>query len=320
MEIEIIKAGIADSLQDEGRFGAQQLGIQPTGCMDFVGATIANYLLGNSKNATVLECFFPSAKILFKEDTLFAICGADFQPTLNNIAIPLNQPVWANRNDILRFTKKAKGNCCYIAFDGGIQTANWLNSGSTNSVAGMGGFNGRLLQKEDTIPLLSKRKNKTKRTINWQVNTNNFYTNNQMIRVLPGPEWGWLTDDGKKIIANSGFSIDPNSNRMAYTLQGISLKQTKEEELVSSAVTKGTIQLLPSGKLMILMADHQTTGGYPRVLQVIKADLPSLVQQQFKSNISFSEVDIQTATNLLMQQEQDLLMLKNACMFKLDKM
>jgi antagonist of KipI len=316
MAIEIIKSGIADSLQDEGRFGNQHLGIQPTGCMDFVGATIANYLLGNFKSETVLECFFPAAQILFKQNACIAISGANFTPTLNNQTISINQPVTVKAGDVLQFTKKKNGTCCYIAFKDGLSVTPWLNSGSTNLVAGMGGFNGRLLQTGDIIPLVNST-TKNEQAINWQANANSFYNNHSIIRIIKGPEWDWLSEDAKNTITSAEFSIAPNSNRMAYTLTGHLLKQKQPSELVSTAVTKGTVQLLPNGTLMVLMADHQTTGGYPRVLQIIKAAIPSFVQQQANNKISFSVVDMQTAAALLLKQERDLLKLKNACMFKL---
>lgn len=317
MAIEIIKAGIADTLQDEGRFGHQHLGIQPTGCMDLVAAAIANYLTGNQKNELVLECFFPAAQIQFKQNTCIAISGADFMPTLNNQLISINQPVFVKAGDILRFIKKKNGTCCYIAFKDGLFVTPWLNSGSTNLVAGVGGFNGRLLQKGDIIPLANSANTKNEQPINWLANANSFYNNHSIIRIIKGPEWDWLSEDAKNTITSAEFSIAPNSNRMAYTLTGHLLKQKQPSELVSTAVTKGTIQLLPNGTLMVLMADHQTTGGYPRVLQIIKAAIPSFVQQQANNKISFSVVDMQTAAALLLKQERDLLKLKNACMFKL---
>ena len=282
MSLQIIKAGILDTIQDQGRFGCQHLGINPGGAMDRFSAQLANALLGKNLGAAVIEMHFPAAKILFDKETIICITGADFTPTINKKNIPLHQPVFVNKNTELRFEKKISGARCYISLIPDVDIEKWMDSYSTNLVAQAGGYKGRPLQKGDKLTFKGNADFKVSLNqqdfsmLPWRATE--IIQSKLEIRFIKGNEWEWLTENAKKTFAEHHYKILNNSNRMGYRLQGNELNVNEEKQLISSGVTFGTIQLLPDGQLIVLMADHQTTGGYPRIGHVISADLPFLAQ------------------------------------------
>lgn len=322
MSLQIIKQGLLDTIQDQGRYGYQHLGINPGGAMDRFSSKLANALLGNV-NAPVFEMHFPSCEILFEEETIICITGADFTPTINKKKIRIDQPVAINKKSKLRFEKKLSGARCYLSVMHELDLNKWMNSYSTNLVAAAGGYKGRSLKKGDTLNFkknidykyLSEKKDFA--FLPWKAGTT--IHSKKAIRFIKGNEWDWLTDDAINNFTETNFKIKNNSNRMGYHLEGCSLKMKKEMQLISSAVTFGTIQLLPEGQLIILMADHQTTGGYPRIGHVINADLPMLAQSNPGDEITFSEVEIVIAENEFLHQQNALLKIQTASKFKMEK-
>src|SRR5688572_4286001 len=151
MSLRIIKAGIHDTIQDQGRYGYQQFGINPNGAMDRYSMSVANILVGNDPSEAVIELHFPSSVFLFTRACLLAISGADFSPSINGDPVNINQPIVVAKNDILHFQKPVRGARCYLAIDEGFELDKWLNSYSTNTKAKAGGFHGRTLQKDDEL-------------------------------------------------------------------------------------------------------------------------------------------------------------------------
>ena len=325
MSILIIKQGIADSIQDLGRYGSQHLGINPNGAMDAIAAQTANLLVGNDSNNTVIEIHFPSSVILFKEQSLIAVCGADFSPMINDIAIPINTPIIIEKNCVLQFKKPISGARTYLAVKGGFDLPKWLNSFSTNNKANAGGFEGRNLKKHDEIHFRSVQKygavlkQKDCEILSWHASLKNFYSASNFIRIIIGSEYDWLTDDAKKLWGSSSFTISNQRDRMGYRMKGENLLLKNDQQLISSGVTKGTVQLLPDGQVIILMADHQTTGGYPKMAHVISADIPKLSQMNPNEKIQFNIIQQQEAEDILFDQYQQILQLQNACNFSLKK-
>ncbi len=315
--IRIIKAGIADSIQDLGRFGFQHLGIHPTGAMDIVAAQIANMLVGNDTSLPVIEIHFPASSFLFETDTVIALFGANFTPTINDIAVPIHKPFFIKANDILRFTKKQYGVRCYMAVRHGIQVEQWLNSYSTNLIAHAGGYKGRYLKESDSLSICSSSIQKLQ-TISWSINQHYFYTAGNTIRIVAGREYTLLQQQSANAFTNTTFTIEKQSNRMGYRLSGTGLFLSEKIEMISAAVVRGAIQLLPDGQLIILMADHQTTGGYPVIGYVISADLPKLVQMNAGMNLNFMIIQHHEAEELLQQQQMYLRQLQHSINLKLE--
>lgn len=322
MSLNIIKAGICDTFQDLGRKGLQHLGINPGGAMDLLSMQTANILAGNPADTEVLEMHFPAATILFEKPVLLVIGGADFTPEINGQPVPLLQPVWAPAHSTLSFRRRKSGSWCYLALHGGFAIEPWLNSYSTHLKAGAGGWNGRPLQKEDHIPfgyqgtLLHTFSGIGPETLPWRaVPWQDPYTPGE-ICMVDGPETAWLEDSSLKLLQSETFTLLPASDRMAYNLQGPALISKVTTQLISAAVTRGTLQLLPDGQVIVLMADHQTTGGYPRVGQVIQAHIPKLAQCRPGDQIRFIRVTLQQAQHLWLQQHRYLQQLESGVRFK----
>lgn len=322
--MRIIKAGILDTVQDLGRYGWQHSGINPCGAMDRFSASVANILVGNNRDEAVIELHFPASEFFFEQPALIAVAGADFYATLNGDEIPIMQPLLIGKFSILQFHRLQAGARAYLAIRGGLNLPRWLDSYSTHLRAGIGGFKGRALQRDDEIGLFSTTNfsvlldKKEFIVLPWKADFNWHQSGpSNRILVLPGKEWELLDDKSKKKTLKQPFTISNQSDRMGYRLQGNAISTVSNENLVSSAVDFGTVQLLPDGQLIILMADHQTAGGYPRIAHVISSELPRLAQMLPGERINFGMTDIAMAENLLVLQQQYLQQLQNACTFKL---
>jgi antagonist of KipI len=324
MNLRIIKAGVLDTVQDSGRYQWQHLGINPGGAMDRWSAQIANIFVDNKRTDAVIELHFPASEVFFESAALIAVCGADFSPNVNGEEIPCWQPVLINKYSILQFYGLKKGARAYLAVHGGLNVTPWLNSYSTHLKASIGGHQGRALQKDDEIgiqplsaALISLLGKKEFIILPWKADTAWNENETKEILLLEGNEWSRLDGVSKKKIENQDFTVTNQSDRMGYRLHGDSLSVTTYEELVSSAVSFGTIQLLPDGQLIVLMADHQTTGGYPRMAHVISSSHSRLAQMTTGDQIRFRFTDQQTAEELFIRQQRHLLQLENACTFRL---
>lgn len=303
----IRKPGILTTVQDLGRTGHRSLGINLNGVMDRTAAKLVNTLLGNDENEAVIEMHFPAAEIEFEADCSFAIGGADFLGELKEVQITNWSSFTVAKGDILRFTKPVSGSRCYLATPGGFAIPEWLGSRSTNMIANVGGYEGRTLHLNDRIGLLAARTTRP-HTIGPSIIPK--YSRFPTVRVIASGEFDLLTAISERAFLNDGFTVTKDSNRMGYRLSGPALHLIDKKELVSAAVTFGTIQLLPDGQLIVLMADHQTAGGYPRIANVISADLPLLAQLGPKDGVSFHLVSIEEAEGLAAEFERDLCRLR----------
>lgn len=324
MSLHIIKNGLLDTIQDMGRYGYQQSGINPGGAMDNIAMRIANMLVGNDVDEAVIEMHFPAAEIEFEGTALIVLAGADLSASVNGEAIPLLHPIIMQKGYILRFGKRQTGTRSYLAVKGGFVADDWLHSKSTHLKVKAGGLNGRALQKNDRILLKEKHaqilpgEKRSFKILPWYANTSDLYVTNA-IRFIPGNEYSVLDDASKQTLENENLVISRESDRMGYRLQSQPLQVTNKKEMISAAVTRGTMQLLPGGDLIILMADHQTTGGYPRMGHIISADIPSLAQMQAGDKFSLQQISLANAERLLVAQEMNLQQLQNACNFRLEE-
>jgi antagonist of KipI len=324
MSLHILRNGLLDSIQDGGRYGYQHLGINPGGAMDTIAMRVANMLVGNDPNEAVIEMHFPAAEIQFEQTMLMSLAGADFTATINGEAAPLLHPIMVQKGSILRFKQQQNGARVYLAVEGGFMADDWLGSYSTNLVVKAGGYKGRALQKNDHVTVKQEplytffNQTHPLETLPWSVNISENYRNGS-IRFIEGAEYELLSDVSKKELVITPFSITGKSNLMGYRLEGEPMKLIKQKEMISSAVTRGTIQLLPGGQLIILMADHQTTGGYPRVGHIISADIPSLAQMGARDKFTLQKTTIEQAEKIFLEQEMNLRQLQNACNFRLNE-
>lgn len=326
MNLIITRAGILDTIQDKGRFGFRHLGINTGGVMDKAASAMTNSLVGNDFDEAVIEMHFLASDFLFTQPALIAVGGADFSATINGKPLPHLHPVLVNSQSVLQFKKAVSGARAYLAVRGGFNVSKWLNSYSTNLQIAAGGYQGRRLLLNDrlsykyfeqTDELLAQ---KDFIVLPWFASNADEYMFNEPLLVLPGNEWDHLSASSQKIFSEQPFTISKQADRMGYQLVGQSLTTENKNELLSTAISFGTIQLLPSGQLIVLMADHQSTGGYPRIAHVITAHHNLLAQMNPGQNIRFQFTDMQTAETLYFKQQQDLQLLQNACKLKQEEL
>ena len=287
MSLLVTKDGILTTVQDLGRYGYRSFGVNPSGAMDRTAARILNLLLENDENAAVLELHFPAGEFLFEKETNIAVGGADFSAEISNARIMNWTTEHAKKGDVLKFPRKVAGNRTYLAVKGGFGSEPWLGSSSTSLVTATGGFEGRRLRIGDRVPFksISESFDVPSKQIGRSLLPR--YGQAPRLRVSPGPEFDELTGISLHRLLSDEFVISKQSDRMGFRLQGPPLYQLTKTEMLSSGTTFGTIQLLPDGQLIILMADHQTTGGYPRIATIISVDLPLLAQVGPGETISF---------------------------------
>jgi antagonist of KipI len=200
---------------------------------------------------------------------------------------------------------------------GGWRSETWLGSTTTNLSAGAGGFNGRALQKNDVVEWKGSKIhiNETK-VLPWGISINELndvYSPPSEVRCMPSIETNLLSPQSKEKFISDEFIVSSQSNRMGYRLKGSALSMSEQMEMVSSPVDFGTIQLLPDGNLIVLMADHQTTGGYPRIASVIKADQPKLSQLLPGDKVNFKMISSIEAEVEFLLRDQKMRELKKNC-------
>ncbi|TQR19705.1 biotin-dependent carboxyltransferase family protein [Psychrobacillus vulpis] len=325
MSVKVLHSGLLTTIQDIGRFGSQQYGVIVSGAMDSYSLRLANLLVGNMENEATLEITLFGTTLQFEEDTLIAITGGDFLATVDGVVAPLWRPVLIKKDSILKFNSAIRGSRAYVAFAGGINASEILGSKSTYLRAKIGGFEGRALQKGDVLLVgegnyLSKKlvQQLTKNNFSWSINCNELinFNQHQVIRVLKGTEFHRFNKESQQIFWEEPYSLTVQSDRMGYRLEGPPISLSENFELLSEGVTFGTIQIPSNGQPIILMADRQTTGGYPKIGQVITADLSSLAQLQPTATIRFKEVTQEEAEKLLIKNEQLINKIKTAIHYK----
>jgi antagonist of KipI len=307
MGVTVLKAGLLTTVQDLGRYGYQRAGIIVSGAMDSLSLRLANLIVGNEFLAAGLEITLIGPSLRFEVDSIIAICGGNFTPTINKEEISLNKPIYVKKGDHLEFGQPKYGTRCYISFKGGIQIEQVLGSRSTCLPAKFGGLNGRALQTGDKLPLVDLSFNNSVK-INWKLSFyyNSLLFNTEPIRVLKGRQYHLFDDESMKLFHTASFSLTKDMNRMGYRMDGPALRLINQQELLTEGVAFGTVQVPPNGQPIILMADRQTTGGYPKIAQVISADLPRLAQLKPGDSINFVEVSIFEAQKLALNRENEL--------------
>ena len=323
MSIKIIKPGILTTLQDSGRTGCRSIGVGTGGAMDIFAMSLANYLVGNDVQHAVIEIHFPSPEIFFEEDAIIAITGASFSAVVDDIAIPVWNSVLVKKSSSLKFTKPVFGARAYLAVLGGWEAEKWLNSFSTYLKLSVGGYSGRAIQKNDRLffPPVQQAIAVTKllsTPLAFQ-QIEEIYQPASEIRCIKGADHELLSERGKEKFEKQDFTISHQSDRMGYRLNAQPIILENTIEMISSPVDAGTIQLLPDGNCVVLMADHQTTGGYPRIASVIKADLPKLAQARPGQSIHFKMISLSEAEELYLRMKKTMDEIKLACQAYLNK-
>jgi antagonist of KipI len=325
MSIQVIRPGLLTSIQDLGRFGMQKHGVIVSGSMDSFAHRVANILVGNQESEAVLEITMLGPKLQFKEDSLIAICGGNLSPTIAGQTIPEWRPVFVKKGSLLSFGAVKSGCRAYLAVMGGFDIPDIMDSRSTYLRAGIGGFNGRALKEGDVLHvqtpsdlavrrirrLYDKAGTKAVAVSEWSVSKEILpaYQQNPMIRVIRGGQFDWFTVESRERFFKDEFLVTPQSDRMGFRLTGQQLSFSEPQELISEAVTAGTIQVPSEGNPIVLMADRQTTGGYPKIAQVATVDLPIIAQVKPGEKVRFQEIQLEEAQVLLRSRETEFQLL-----------
>jgi biotin-dependent carboxylase-like uncharacterized protein len=303
--IVVVRPGMLSSVQDLGRYGHRQFGICPGGALDALALTLANRLVGNDDNAAGLELTMGRCEFRLETGTRIALAGDDFGATLDGVPFWPNWSVPVAAGQTLKLdganAKSAKqGLRSWLAIAGGIDVAPMLGSRSTDLKAGFGGHQGRALKKGDRLPLgassltnaLLKRRAFGLRAPGWSIDGHHVSVGTSIpLRVMPGPEFDQFTVASRELLWGATWRVTSQSNRMGSRLDGPELKRRRSIDMLSAGVIPGTIQVPPSGKPIILMGDAQTTGGYPRIGVVIRADLWKLAQAPLNGPLQMVRVD-----------------------------
>ncbi|GGF16022.1 biotin-dependent carboxyltransferase family protein [Hymenobacter cavernae] len=333
MSLSVISPGLLTTIQDLGRRGYRKEGVPTSGAMDTVALRVANLLVGNPERTAGIEITFLGPKIRFETDHLIALTGADLQPKLNGEPIKMNRPVAVRAGGVLTFGGLRAGSRAYLALSGGLAVPPVLGSQATYLRAGIGGLGGRAFKTGDAVPsagltelgrkiwqaLIATQPAHAWAQAKWTPDPKLFPAPHEspFVRAIRGQEYDLFSEQSQHDFWQQEFIVTSDSDRMGYRLQGPTLARQEPGEVLSSAVAFGTIQVPNEGNPIALLADHQTTGGYPRIAQVVAADFSCLAQVQLGRKIRFREVSLAEAQELYAQQEKAITEIKQALHFKL---
>jgi KipI family sensor histidine kinase inhibitor len=304
--ITVLDPGLLTTVQDGGRWGYQASGVPVSGAMDLIAYRTANAIVGNEPGTAALETTLAGPKLRFDQKTVFALAGAELGATLDSVRVPLYTPVSSPAGGILRFSNRAAGARTYIAADGGVEVPRILTSRSTHTLSHMGGHQGRSLLQGDRVALGAERRAVSRRR-GFPDAAAYLGGGGARLRVIPGPQQEFFPPGALDALERTRFIVSPQSNRMGYRLQGGPLPRLSGPEMISDAAFTGGIQVPASGEAILLMADRQTTGGYPQIAVVITADIPLAAQLAPGDWIEFRVCSRLDALSALVAQEARLL-------------
>jgi len=314
--IHVRRAGLLTTVQDTGRRGMQQHGVVTAGAMDPIAHRVANLLVGNPADCASLECTIIGPWLEFRDDVAVAVTGGDFAATLNDQPTPPWCAFPVRRGDVLALGTARTGCRAYIACSGGIDVPRVLGSRSTDLIAHMGGKDGRALLRDDVLECREPDRHASRiRDLLLESPSHARaagrslrppYGPEPVVRMVRGPEHDAFNAASRDRLVTAAFQVTPQSNRMGVRLRGPALALDRAYDMLSSPVAGGTIQVPPSGEPVVLMADHQTIGGYPRIGNVISTDVPLLAQVPPGALVRFREVSIEEAQSQYLSIERDL--------------
>jgi antagonist of KipI len=308
--IRIRQAGLQTTVQDLGRAGRQADGVPVCGAMDTVALRVANMLAGNDDGAAALEMTIIGPAITFEAPMVVALAGADLGARLDNHSLPCWHAARVRAGSTLTFAGAASGCYAYLAVGGGIDVPQVLGARSTYVRGHFGGVEGRPLRTGDVLsagrPLSTVVE--SSEVAKWGVSSavRDTYRVGAPIRLLDGTHAHLLDDRSRERLVSADFRVSTQSDRMGYRLSGQPLALESAVELLSEGVTLGTMQLPPGGEPIVLLADRQTTGGYPRIAHVAMADVPAFVQRRPGDVVRFTRCSLEEGQDAVVAQEEAL--------------
>jgi biotin-dependent carboxylase-like uncharacterized protein len=299
--IQVQSPGLLTTVQDLGREGFGPLGVSPSGAADPISLRIGNRLVANPESAAALEMTLLGGAFLFPQGATIALTGSDFGATLDGARLDLWKSTEVTPGQTLRVGSTQSGARCYISVHGGIAVKSFLGSASTHLLSGLGGYEGRALRKGDVLNINDEVTSFRKKTIAPQ--TLDQLAPRKVLRVTPGPQSEWFPESSLRAFCENTYRVAEESNRMGLRLEGQPIARESNREMITEGVSLGAVQITASGLPIILFVEQQTTGGYPKIANVISADLHSLGQLRPRDQIRFEQVSWERARSLLLQQE-----------------
>lgn len=320
MSLRVVRPGLLTTVQDGGRHGLQYLGVVPGGAMDPVALRLANALVGNAVDAAALEITLLGPELAFETGGLVALCGADMDAKLDGIPLPGNRPVLVEKGAVLRTGRTTVGSRAYLAVAGGIEVPPVLGSRSTYLPAKFGGLEGRALKAGDRLPLAAnawskslrsyerlpgRRESGGLRSVRWTAPSLTLPDREPvLIHAMEGRHYALFDAASRRAFFEAVWKVTPESNRMGFRLAGPVLARSEAGELISEPACFGSVQVPAGGAPIALMADHQTTGGYPKIAEIAGADVPRLAQLAPGATVHFARSTLEQAEQLRLALRQ----------------
>jgi biotin-dependent carboxylase-like uncharacterized protein len=305
--LKVIAPGPHTTIQDFGRVGYRDIGVPVSGALDGIALALANALVGNAENAPalemlmqgpILEVMAASVRISLVGDTrTLDVAGT------NSRRVPSGQSVRLVRGERLSVGALEQSACAYLAVEGGLDAPPCLGSASTYTRARLGGFQGRALAPGDVLPI---RQEDVAARSEQMLATIDDYHSDRPIRVVLGPQLDYFTEDAVRTLLSATYTVSARADRMGYRLDGPTLTHAKGSNIVSDGIAVGSIQVPGSGQPIVLLADAQTTGGYPKIATVISADVPRVGRRRPGDPIRFAAVTQGQAETIRREQAQNL--------------
>lgn len=309
MGIKFTNGGFLTTIQDKGRTGYQESGVTPSGAMDTRSFELANILVGNEENEGALEVTLMGPMFEFTSDNIIAVTGGNLGAKLNGKEIPMYQAILAKKGDVMSFMGIKTGSRAYVAFSGGLDIPVVMGSKSTHLKSKLGGFDGRKLGAGDEIefsnpktvlPNFEKRK----------MEPEDFSKNSVVLRVVMGPQDDCFTEKGIETFLNNEYALTNEADRMGLRFEGALIEHKNGGDIITDGISFGAIQIPSHGQPIIMMADHQTTGGYTKIASVVSVDLPKAAQLKPGHKVHFEKISIEEAQDLYSNEIQNRKALK----------
>ena len=328
MAIKILTVGPLTTVQDFGRSGFGSRGYRRCGACDKYSMQIANILAGNMEDcalAAVLEFTLSGGKMEFTDNCQIALAGADMSPKLNGNPIAMYRSVKTKAGDILELGMAVDGLRTYLAVGGGIDTEKVMSSRATDCTCGIGGMDGRALREGDVLKTGVSGKEKVEFVITeemfWLKKPSHPYRSvgNQLLpvlRVVAGPQEEAFTKEAREKLRREVYKIKVDSDRMAVRLEGPELKTKEGSDIISDGIVEGSVQISSNGLPMVMLADHQTTGGYAKIATVISTDIPAIAQRRPGECIGFEYITPAQAGEAYRKEVRKLAWLKKEIVMK----
>ena len=300
MSIRVIKPGFFTTVQDLGRYGYAYFGISPAGAADPLSFRIANLLAGNEENAPALEMTLLGATLEFEESAVVAMTGASCECAIGHDRVMSNSAIEVPAGGVLQCGSMRDGARSYLAVQGGFDVPLVMGSASTFVAAHFGGFQGRRLQKGDMLRL---RQHVASDHRLLKTGALDPLQRHHPLRVTRGAQQEWFGPEVFEKLFSSTYVVSEHSDRSGLRLQGEGLQPREHSQLLTDGIPLGAIQVPRDGHPIILFVDQQTTGGYPKIANVIAADMHRVGQLRPRDEVRFAEVTIAEAIQARREQE-----------------